>query len=398
MRPNGAAYGVLVTGASGYLGSLIVATLLVNEDVQLVLPVRHGNDFESLLAPIEAEIEIQGRDFDPAYRERVHVVDLPPLESLDRLAAAVREFDVKEIIHSAGCLDYFDRSALEAVNVNFTRLLLEQARRWEIERFIYISTAFSSGYIDTAVPEQLHNEPSRDPTEYTRTKRQAEWLVARSGLAYLILRPSIVIGDSRDGHYSGKQYGLYQLWSGMERLLCKSWSPDIHALAPMQPISLVHQDAFQNAFLAAFRILPDGAILNMVSEHEEQPDLRSLWQLWIKSCLRPQVVFYYSKMSDIPLREINTKQRALLGLASVNLEIASHPWRFDTTNLNRLRQKGLEFPETTLDSVAICQSRFVEESATIQQFIAQSSHEMKHDFEFFEMPMSEAATPAPSAL
>jgi nucleoside-diphosphate-sugar epimerase len=383
---------VLLTGGTGYLGSLIAATLLVNEDVQIVLPVRKGNDLESIARPIRAEIEIQGGSFDASYLSRLHLVELPPFESLHELDSAVGEFGVREIIHCAGCLDYFDRSTLETVNVNFTRQLLEQGRRWDVRRFVYISTSFSSGYLDSIVPEQLHDEPLTDPTDYTRTKREAERLVAGAGLPYHIIRPSIVIGDSRDGHYSGKQYGLYQLWSGMARLLCREWNEDIHALAPEQPLSLLHQDAFQKAFLAAFRMLPDNSILNLVSEHDELPYLRELWQLWVTECLRPRLVYYYLQMSDIPMREINTRQRALLGLASVNLEIASHPWRFETTNLRWLRERGLEFPETTLETVARCQRRFVEESAAVKEFLARNTHRLTDDIQYFEAATGEALT------
>jgi nucleoside-diphosphate-sugar epimerase len=384
----------LLTGGTGYLGGLIAATLLVNEDVEIVLPVRQGNDVESIARPIRAEIEVQGGTFHPSYLSRLHPVELPPLESLHELDDTVREFGVEEIIHCAGCLDYFDRSTLEAVNVTFTRQLLEQGRRWDVRRFVYISTAFSSGYLDGVVPEQLHDEPLTDPTDYTQTKRRAERLVADSGLPYLILRPSIVIGDSRDGHYSGKQYGLYQLWSGMERLLCREWNPDLHALAPQQPLSLVHQDAFQNAFLAAFRMLPDNSILNLVSEHDNLPTLRQLWELWVSECLRPRLVYYYLKMSDIPVREINTRQRALLGLASVNLEIASHPWHFETTNLQWLRERGLELPETTLETVAICQRRFVEESATIRDYLARNTQYLADEIQFLDAATGEALTSA----
>jgi nucleoside-diphosphate-sugar epimerase len=385
---------VLLTGGTGYLGGLIAATLLTNEDAEIVLPVRPGYDLDGLVRPIRAEIEVRGASFDPSHLARLHPVPLPPFDSLSKLDEAAREFGVREVIHCAGCLDYFDREALEAVNVNFTRGLLEQSRRWGVERFTYISTAFSSGYLETQVSERLHPEPQSDPTDYTRTKRQAEWLVADSGLPYLIIRPSIVIGDSRDGHYSGKQYGLYQLWSGMERLLCRDWNQDIHAFAPRQPLSLVHQDAFEAAFLAAYRMLPDGSILNLVSEHDALPDLRQLWRMWLEACLRPRYVYYYQRMSDIPVREINTRQRALLGLASVNLEIASHPWRFETTNLDWLRRRGLEFTETTLETVAVCQRRFAEESSAIRDYLIKNAELLAAEMEFYEAGSPEAYTPA----
>jgi nucleoside-diphosphate-sugar epimerase len=387
----------LLTGATGYLGGLIAATLLTNDDVDLVLPVRRSNDLESLIRPIRAEIEVEGGSFTAAHLERIHSVELPQFESLHELDEAVHEFKVDEIIHCAGCLDYFDRATLEAVNVNFTRNLLTQGHNWNVRRFTYISTAFSSGYVDDVVPEQLHAEPTKDPTYYTQTKREAERLVANSGLAFLIIRPSIVIGHSRDGHYSGKQYGLYQLWAGMERLLCRTWHRDVHAFAPQQAVSMLHQDDFQKGFLAAFRMLPDDSILNLVPEHDSLPELRTLWQLWTTACLHPRFVYYYHKMSDIPVRQINSLQRALLGLASVNLEIASHPWRFETTNLAWLQQKGLDVAKTTAASVAVCQRRFIEESEVIEKFMVENAQYLSDQIEFIEVTddeVSRAATPA----
>jgi hypothetical protein len=84
------------------------------------------------------------------------------------------------------------------------------------------------------------------------------------------------------------------------------------------------------------------------------------------------MTFYYERMSDIPLREINGKQRALLALASVNLQIASHPWRFDCTTMRWLRAKGMAFTDATLGTVSLCQDVFVAESKLIQDFLAQS--------------------------
>lgn len=385
MQGGKPSHGVLLTGASGYLGGLIAASLLTDEAVTLVLPVRRAHDLESVIAPIRAEIEIQGGQFQPEYLDRIHLVNLPPFESLNELDTVVRQHQVSEIIHCAGCVDYFDRPMLEAVNVGLTGQLLERAREWAVERFIYISTAFSSGYVDGVIEERQHGDPTKDPTDYTRTKREAERLVASSGLPYQIIRPSIVIGDSRDGHYSGKQYGLYQLWSGIERLLCRTWHPEIHAFAPRQRVSFLHQDAFQQGFLAAYRMLPDNSILNLVSDYNELPELRQLWDMWLADCMRPRAAYYYEKFADIPLREINTRQRAFLALASVNLEIASHPWKFETTNLDWLRQRGLQIPCVTLASVATCQRRFIEESARIQGFLAENRAQFASHIEIIDV-------------
>jgi nucleoside-diphosphate-sugar epimerase len=360
---------VMLTGASGYLGSLIAASLLRHESVTILAPTR-GGDRDSVVAPLRAELAADGIEFDDAFRDRIEVVALPPIEDLNRLEPVMRTFGVDEVVHCAACLDYFDRTKLQAVNVELTRRLLQHSAAVGVERFIHISTAYSSGYTETVVPERLHAEPASDPTDYTRTKRAAEWLVANSGMPFAILRPSIVIGDSRDGRYRGKRYGLYQLWSALERLICREWHAEIHTYAPHQPVNLVHQDAFQDAFRLAYRFLPANSILNIVSDEGVAPTAHELWELWMNACNRPDRMHYYDRMSDIPMRSIPAAQRALLALASVNLEIIGHSWRFETTGLDELRRIGLQMRDTTIDSVELCQRRFIAQSEAIQRFLS----------------------------
>lgn len=165
--------------------------------------------------------------------------------NLDALTAGL---GIMHAVHCAGCFDYFDTAELKRVNIGLTQMLLERCKSWRIERFIYVSTAFSSGYVEETVTETLHSGPADDPTEYIRTKRHAEGPVSTSGLPFLYLRPSIVIGDSRDRLYTGNRYGLYQLWSGIERLHCTRWEPEYHLVASDEPVHFIHQDGFQAAF------------------------------------------------------------------------------------------------------------------------------------------------------
>jgi hypothetical protein len=101
-------------------------------------------------------------------------------------------------------------------------------------------------------------------------------------------------------------------------------------------------------------------------------------------------------MADIPLREINGKQRALLALASVNLQIASHPWCFDTTTMNRLRAQGMPFHDATRESVALCQSVFVAESKLIQEFLAEFSSSFADETTQVEVPPPPIAAAVPT--
>lgn len=360
--------GVLLTGGTGYLGGLVAATLLTQDDVTLLVPVRAQYDAEGFWGPVRTEIVARTGHFDPAWRQRVRIVELPPVGEVERLRPLLDQLDIREIVHCAGCLDYFDRELLEEVNVGLTRDLLALGAAHGIERFAYLSTAFSSGLVDGIVPEAVPVVVGEDPTEYTRTKREAEWLVADSGLPHLILRPPIVIGDSHDGRYGGKRYGLYQLWAGMERLLFDEWHPEVHVVAPPLRLPLLHQDAFADAFHGALRSLPDGSIFNMVPS--TGPDLRQLADLWYRHCMAPERVHRYRRLEDVPLLEIDRRQRAFLGMASTNIRISSHPWAFETDNLDRLRAQGMPWVDTSIDTVAVCQHRFTRSSARIMRFVS----------------------------
>lgn len=370
--------GVLLTGASGYVGGLIAAALLIGRpDVRILAPVRRRHELDTLYRMLGNELLASGAVAPESLLERIAFVPLPSAGSLAELKPQLGALGADcEVIHCAACLDYFDKPALQAVNVGMTEELLALAADSAVRRFTYISTAFSSGYVPHRIAETPHGEPDSDPTDYTITKRLAERRVAGSGLPYLILRPSIVIGHSVDGRYSGNRYGLYQLWSGIERLLCREWHETIHAFAPAERINLVHQDALQNAFLSAWQRLPDDSILNIVAAEEQAPTVRDLWTLWFEACNRPQRTIFYDRMADVPTREIPPPQRALLALASVNLEIIGHPWRFDRAGLDSLVAQGLAFPEADLDSIERCQRRLMDNSPAIQKFLAKHRREL----------------------
>jgi nucleoside-diphosphate-sugar epimerase len=359
---------ILVTGATGYLGALIVASLLRDTAARITCLVRANHDRGALLEPVAEEWEAQSQGcWSDAVSERVQLMHLPQdLADVADLAPQLR--DVDEIVHCAGCLDYYDEDKLQAVNVGYTAHLLVLAHRLSLRRFVYISTAYSSGYQPHPTPEALLGQPPADPTHYTRTKREAERLVATGGVPFVILRPSILIGTSATGRYSGKRYGLYQQWMGLERLACDRYHAEFHTVAPQLPLNLLHQDAFCEAFKAAYHWLPDGAFMNLVSTPATSPSMRDLWDMWFE-VTRPRTIYYYPSIDEVPLKDIHNRQRAYLTFAQVNLEIASHHWQFETAWLDLLRAKGLRFVDATTASVRICQERFVQSSEQINKYL-----------------------------
>jgi nucleoside-diphosphate-sugar epimerase len=362
----------VVFGATGYLGSLATATLLAEECCRLILPVRGRRSREQVLRPILAECAASGRRIESADLDRLEVMDLPETAAIPGLAGRFRALGVDRIVHCAGSVHYFDRDQLVAGNVELTDAIAQLGLRLDVECLYYISTSFGCGYRSGRVPERLHAEPESDPTDYTWSKREAESILARSGVPFVIIRPSVVIGDSRDGRYSGKRYGVYQLWQAAERIVGARYPPVIHAVAPPTRLHLLHQDAFQAGFLACYRLLPAGRFVHLVSREETLPTLRDLYHLWLGRCAPASAVRYYDSLDEVSMDELDRQQSLWLQFTAVNLQIASHPWSFETRNLDDLASRGLEIAQATVETLAICQDRFISASPRLRGFLPDS--------------------------
>jgi nucleoside-diphosphate-sugar epimerase len=365
----GSAGGILVTGGSGFLGSLVATTALRKTDGPVVLPLRRPDAYEDAVSHIAAEAAAEGEPLSPADRARITIVPWPPAEGLEALAARLRALGVRDILHCAGCLSYFNVAKLLDGNIELTRQLLELGRLLDARRFVFLSTAYSSGFTTARIPERLHETAGEDPTDYTRTKREAEWMVARSGLPWVIVRPSIVIGDSRDGRYGGKPYGIYQFWTAFERFV-NAFPPVLHVVAARAPVNLLHQDAFVAVFWAAYRELPDGTVIHLASRDDGLPSMRDLVKLWLAQYGGPREVHVYDRLDAVPMDLVDPQLRQWLDFTAVNSEIASVRWDFQRDRLADMRARGLPFRDVTLQSIAVAQDRFVRDSEKLRAFVA----------------------------
>jgi nucleoside-diphosphate-sugar epimerase len=367
---NGPSSGaILVTGGNGFLGSLVTAAGLMESDRTIVLPLREPFSRERVLGPIVAELAAEGRTPRAEDLARVVMLPLPPCDRIGDLLGEMRALGVRDILHCAGSLSYFNVRKLEAGNLDLTRAVLSLGTALDVRRFVYLSTAYSAGFTDRPILETLHDEPRNDPTDYTRTKREAEWMVAQSGLPYVIVRPSIVIGDSRDGRYAGKPYGLYQLWTAGGRYLANGFPRVLHVVAGNEPVNFLHQDAFKTGFWAAYRTLPDHAVLHLVSRDDGLPTMRDLWELWFSVHGGPQEVHFFERLDDVPIDEVAPEVRLLLDFTAVNNEIGSARWNFRRDRLEGLRRNGLEMTDASLATIDGAQRRYVADSSRLQRFI-----------------------------
>lgn len=149
---------IFVSGGTGFIGSHAVKRLLkAGHKVRLLVhkkPLAKGKEEDEALETVQGD-----------------VTDLVSLSGLMDGCDAACNF--------VGIILEVGRATFERIHVEACKNLLEEAKRARVRRFLHISALGTS------------EEPV---SRYFKTKWEAEQLIKKSGLPYVILRPSLVFG------------------------------------------------------------------------------------------------------------------------------------------------------------------------------------------------------------
>ena len=186
---------ILITGASGFIGSFIVEEAL-----------RQGLETWAAVRKSSSKAFLQD--------ERIHFIELN-LSSEEALKEQLQGHAFDYVVHAAGVTKCLHKEDFRRINtegtMNLVRAIMEL--KMPIKRFVYISSLSIMGAIREQQPytEILENDTAQPNTAYGKSKLEAEEWLSRLNkelgarneelLPYVILRPTGVYGPRERDYF-----------------------------------------------------------------------------------------------------------------------------------------------------------------------------------------------------
>ena len=178
---------ILITGASGFIGSFIVEEAL-NQGFETWAAVRKSSSKEYL------------------QDKRIHFIELN-LSSKEQLVGQLRDHQFDYVVHAAGVTKCLNKADFRRINTEGTKNLVEALLEvgMPLKRFVFISSLSVFGAIREQQPyEEIRETDTPQPnTAYGRSKLEAEQYLESVGsrIPYIILRPTGVYGPREKDYF-----------------------------------------------------------------------------------------------------------------------------------------------------------------------------------------------------
>ena len=178
---------ILITGASGFIGSFIVEEAL-----------RQGLDTWAAVRKSSSRAFLQD--------ERIHLIELN-LSSEETLKEQLSNHQFDYVVHAAGVTKCLHKEDFRRINTEGTKNLVQAlvATQKGLKRFIYLSSLSIMGAIREQQPYQeiREDDEARPNTAYGQSKLDAEnWLKSlQPQFPYVILRPTGVYGPRERDYF-----------------------------------------------------------------------------------------------------------------------------------------------------------------------------------------------------
>ncbi|OJF14367.1 SDR family oxidoreductase [Couchioplanes caeruleus] len=209
----------ILTGATGFVGSHLLADLLSDDPTGAVYALARGDSRHPAAERVHTALRVAAHDLSAGGHPTVVESELTePLCGVTP-GSLPRGDGPLVFWHLAASLQWRrgQREQVFRTNVDGTRHALELAASVGADLFVYMSTAYTCGSVHGDIVEELHRPPAFSNV-YEESKCAAEHLVAGfEGPRTLILRPSVIVGSSHTYSPSGSYTGLYGYLSELRK-------------------------------------------------------------------------------------------------------------------------------------------------------------------------------------
>jgi len=350
-----------LTGGTGAVGSAIVPMLMDDPDaeIRLLLRAKDGPD----LARRKDELALfWGWRDSPEKLDRIRALRGDAAEpdfGLDSETYAALERECTHVLHCAGTvrmnlpLEDARRSAVGSAQ-QVLKLARGISRQGNLAKLEFVSTLGIAGKRPGVLPETWIDEARAFHNTYEQAKAEAENLVreaiAREGLPVTVHRPSMVIGDARDGRIVHFQifYYICEFLSGRRTL---GLFPDFGDVR----LDVIPVNWVAEAIVASGRSADTaGRIFHLCGGPESSPRLEELKDL-VREAFRhhglgvpPGIGLprtWFSAITRLATAFAPAKQRKALSTLPIYLDYLADQQGFDNTGyLDWLGKRGLSLP------------------------------------------------------
>lgn len=333
---------ILLTGATGLLGSHLLKLFLMDGEYRIFLLVRGANQCEAenrvarLLSKINPDATGGKKNIN---KIKVMCGDIIK----EKLGIEKEEYEfltnnINEIFHCAALAEF--RQPLEKVrlvNVGGTQNVLDFAMKCHnLEKVHYISTAFIAGTFKGRFSEQDFDVQQGFNNTYEQSKFEAELLVRKyfnSKFSISIYRPSIIVGEYDTGKTNNFRM-FYQIFHSLALGIVKK--------IPVNRKTMLNIVPCDSAAKAIFSLSKDSEKNN--TYHIASP--KNLSMLKVMRFASKQIGYKepeYVKLEKFSFMELSLLEKKLLGvyIPYLNFEVV-----FDSRmTVRKLRRVGFTYPD-----------------------------------------------------
>ena len=232
---------ILMTGITGLVGSAFATELLKRDKNVEIIALTRGQGNRDALSRVKDTIreqcEFDGTpEFEKEAMSKISVIkrniaSLIPSAKIDSLEG------VDVVFHCAADVnlgkDPYSKTYIN--NFQGTKNLLKTAKKLNAKAFHQVSTAYVAGNNPGVAYEDGPRENPVFNNSYEKSKYNAEKLVRESGIPYTIYRPSIIVGNLRDGKIRRPLafYRILEFFAKMKKQQCAKMG-----ILPHEPIHL----------------------------------------------------------------------------------------------------------------------------------------------------------------